>query len=120
MPAVNAAGDDEAVLLAFAPLSKSGFGVASGTVLGAGIFLATLILLFRGAVNSDFALLSQFFWGYSISFGGAFVGLAWGFIFGFLLGWLLALLRNMAFWVWLALARSRAEREEYSDFLDHM
>jgi hypothetical protein len=111
---------DQSILLAFAPLRKTAFGVAAGVVCGSVVFAATLTLRLRGITDSDFNLLSQYFKGFSVSFGGAFIGLAWGFALGFALGWGFALLRNFAFWLWLTVIRSEAEMDQYSDFLDHM
>jgi hypothetical protein len=39
---------------------------------------------------------------------------------GFVLGYGFALIRNAALWIWLTTVRSRAEMEQYSDFLDRM
>lgn len=110
------------LLLAFAPLHKLALGVACGVVLGGGIFFVTAALLFHGghAAFAQVGLLGQYFFGYSPSWPGAFIGLLWGFGIGFVFGWLFALLRNFVFWVWLTVVRSRAEMEQYSDFLDHL
>src|SRR5215472_17012693 len=110
------------VLRAFAPLHKSAMGVACGVVLGGLVFLATGVLLLKGGevVGPNLGLLSEFFLGYTVSWRGAIIGLLWGFAAGFLLGWGFALLRNLFIWIWLTLVRTRAEMEEYGDFLDHL
>jgi hypothetical protein len=109
------------LLLAFAPLHRLALGVASGIVLGALLFVATLDLLIRdGYPEPNLNLLAQFLWGYSISWRGLFIGLVWGFGIGFGLGWIFALIRNAVSWIWLTVIRSRAEMEHYSDFLDHL
>jgi hypothetical protein len=96
-------------------------GLAFGTVLGGLLGLATLILAMRGGFpEPNLNLLSQFFWGYSVSYRGAFVGFIWGMVVGYVMGWGFALVRNIVFWIWLTVIRSRAEMEEYSDFLDHL
>jgi len=107
---------------AFAPLHRMAMGVAWGTVLGAIIFLMTAALLIKGGVRigPTLRLLNEFFFGYSVTWPGAFIGLLWGFGVGFMLGWGFALVRNLACWVWLTVIRSRAEMEQYGDFLDHM
>ncbi len=107
---------------AFAPLHKVAMGLASGIVLGGLIFLMTAVLLLRGGevIGPNLALLGQYFIGYTVTWPGAFVGLLWGFVAGFVLGWGFALVRNIVFWTWLALIKSRAEMERYGDFLDHM
>jgi hypothetical protein len=122
---MNEAREDELpspLLLAFAPLHRVALGVACGAVLGGLIFLMTLALLIKGGypVGPNLELLGQFFFGYHVTFSGAFIGLAWGFMAGFLLGWGFAFARNAAVWLWLTIVRSRAEMEQYGDFLDHM
>jgi hypothetical protein len=113
---------DAAILRAFAPLHRVAMGVAWGIALGVGIFLLTAVLLIKGGplVGPNLALIGQFFFGYTVTWPGAFVGLLWGFLVGFILGWGFAFTRNLAFWLWLTLIKSRAEMEEYGDFLDHM
>jgi hypothetical protein len=110
------------LLRAFAPIHRMALGVACGVVLGALIFLMTAILLLKGGpvVGPRLGLLRHYFFGYSVTWPGAFIGLLWGAGAGFLLGWGFALVRNFAYWAWLTSIRSRAEMEQYSDFLDHM
>lgn len=112
----------EPLLQAFAPMHRVAMGVAWGVVLGGSIFLMTTILLVKGGnvVGPNLSLLGQFFFGYNVSWRGAFLGFLWGMIFGFVLGWGFAVTRNLVFWVWLTLIRTRAEMEQYGDFLDHM
>lgn len=110
------------LLLAFAPLHRLALGVAVGIVVSALLFLMTLGLVVKGGypVGPNLALLGQYFFGYTVTFPGAFVGLFWGFVTGFLCGYGFALLRNLCVWLWLTLIRSRAEMDQYGDFLDHM
>ncbi len=112
----------EPVLLAFAPLHRVALGVAAGTVYGGIMFLLTEILVLKGGypLGPNLALLGEFFFGYSVSFVGGFVGLAWGFAVGFVLGWGFAVAHNLAIWIWLLVIRSQAEMEQYGDFLDHL
>lgn len=112
----------EPVLLAFARLHKTALGVAAGTVAGVGLWLLTVVLVLKGGypVGPRLQLLGEFFPGYTVTFPGAFVGLLWGFLAGFLFGGAVALLHNFLIWAWLALIRSKAEMEQYGDFLDHM
>jgi predicted metal-binding membrane protein len=106
---------------AFAPLHRSAMGTAVGIVLGTLIFLATLASARRDPHSAGhLGLLSQFFLGYSVSLRGALIGLVWGFVAGYILGWTFALMRNVAVWIYLIGLRSRADMEQYSDFLDHM
>jgi hypothetical protein len=110
------------LLQAFAPLHRLAMGTACGIVLGALVFLMTAALLLKGGevVGPNLALLGQYFFGYSVTWSGSVIGLLWGFGTGFVLGWGFAVARNVVFWFWLTLIRSRAEMEQYGDFLDHM
>ena len=105
---------------AFAPMHRTALGVACGVVLGGLLGVATLVLVLRGTDPLSFGLLEQFFWGYSVSWQGVLIGLLWGFGVGFVLGYGFAFTRNAAVWLWLTVIRSRAEMDQYSDFLDHL
>jgi hypothetical protein len=92
-----------------------------GIVLGTIIFLGTLVSMERDHYSAEhLGLFSQFFVGYSVNLRGALIGLVWGFVTGFVLGWTFALLRNLTVWIYLFAMRSRADIDQYSDFLDHM
>ncbi|MGC2112585.1 MAG: hypothetical protein WA655_23905 [Candidatus Korobacteraceae bacterium] len=115
-------GEPSLLLQTFAPLHRTAMGIACGVVGGGLLALVSLALLSRGtdeAVTAG-ALLGQFLWGYSVSWPGVFIGLIWGFVVGFVLGYGFALVRNGAVWLWLTMIRSRAEMDQYSDFLDHL
>ncbi len=66
-------------------------GLAVGIVWGMGIFVATLWSSLLGG-GKTLVLLSAYYYGYTVDFGGAFVGLLWGFVngavFGLAVGWL--------------------------------
>ena len=112
---------DGPLLRAFAPLHRSALGIACGVVVGGVICLATVVLVVQGGYRDEkFYLLAQFFWGYSVSWPGTLIGFVWGWIVGFVLGYGFALVRNAAIWMWLTVIRSRAEMEQYCDFLDHL
>jgi len=108
------------LLRAFAPMHRTAMGVAWGVVGGGLLALASLVLVLRGKDIVDLGLLAQFFAGYSVSWSGVFIGLLWGFGVGFALGYGFAFARNAAVWIWLTVIRSRAEMDQYSDFLDHL
>jgi hypothetical protein len=115
--------DDSALLLrAFAPLHRVAMGIAGGVVGGGLLAIVSLVLLLRGTDEAMVAgaLLGQFLWGYTVSARGVFLGLIWGFVLGFALGYGFALIRNGMVWLWLTMIRSRAEMDQYSDFLDHL
>ncbi len=71
-------------------------GLAAGTILGLGTFVATNWLVLKGGpiVGPHLALLGQFFIGYRVTFLGSFIGLAYGFALGFLLGYAGAVIYN--------------------------
>ena len=107
--------------LAFAPIHKRHFGTAIGVVVGLSIFALT-VLHVMVAPEEDYplSLLSEYFFGYRVSYSGAFIGAAWGFLLGWIAGWFVALCRNflltaMVFWV-----RAKANLQTSSDFLDHL
>lgn len=110
------------LLRAFAPLHRTAMGVAWGVAAGGLLAIVTLVLLIRGTDEALTAgsLLAQFLWGYSVSWHGILIGLLWGFALGFVLGYGFAVVRNTAVWLWLTVIRSRAEMDQYSDFLDHL
>jgi len=121
MPTQEDSSLERPLLRAFAPLHKTALGMACGVVLGGLVFAVTAVSVIQGQYPSpNLGLLGQFFWGYRISWRGAFIGLLWGWALGFVLGWGFALVRNVAVWIWLTVIRSRAEMEQYSDFLDHL
>jgi hypothetical protein len=108
------------LLRAFAPLHRTAMGIACGVVCGGLLAVATLVPVLKGIDFLSFGLLAQFFWGYSVSWPGVFIGLLWGFGVGFALGYGFALVRNAVVWIWLTVIRSRAEMDQYSDLLDHL
>ncbi len=110
------------LLLAFAPLHKRALGLAFGTACALLVFGVTVVhLLFvrpRDALN--LYLLGQYFYGYTVSWTGAFIGAWWGFFTGFVAGWFLAFARNFALALSLFITRTRAELQQSRDFLDHI
>jgi hypothetical protein len=105
----------------FAPIHRRAFGVAVGTVSGLGTFLVTAAyLLVRPNPAPRLELLAQFFTGYSVSWPGALVGLAWGFVVGYCAGWFVAFTRNLVIALWIFLTRTRAELSAARTFLDHL
>lgn len=110
-----------ALALAIGRIHKRALGTAFGTVLGALIFLVTVVtLLVPGTRSYPLSLLSNFFSGYEVSWQGAVVGLFWGGFAGFVFGWFAAFCRNLVLAVWLFLARARAQMSAANDFLDHI
>ena len=107
--------------LAFAPVHKRAFGIAIGVATGLVVFGATAIYLLREPLDGpQLGLLRQYFYGYSVSWPGAFIGFAWGLLTGFVAGWFFAFCRNFAVAVSVFVIRAKAELLQTRDFLDHI
>jgi protoporphyrinogen oxidase len=104
----------------FARMDKLGFAVALGSVLGGAIFLATLLLVAKGGpgVGPNLRLLSQYFFGYTVTVRGAFIGFGYSFFWGFLFGWLFAYLRNGLIGYFVYRVKRKAELLKFKNFLD--
>jgi hypothetical protein len=76
-------------------LHKRAFGLAIGILSGLCFLLSTWWLLIIEAEGKTLSTISKFFYGYSFSWGGAFLGLIWGFVYGFIAGFLIAWLYNI-------------------------
>ena len=74
-------------------LSALRLGLASGAVLGLGIFLLTLIAVWQGQDYLLFDIIA-IYPGYEVTLSGALMGFLWGFFDGFLGGYLLAWIYN--------------------------
>jgi len=106
---------------ATAPMHKTAFGVAVGTTAGALLFLLTAFHVVVHPANAlNIALLSEYFYGYEVTWRVAFVAFAWGLATGFVAGWFVAFVRNLVVTVTVFTLRTRAELEHTSDFLDHI
>lgn len=108
------------VQLAFLPLHKRALGMAVGAAAGLVCFAITAIALVRPDPELNLMLLAEYFYGYTVSWAGAFVALAWGFVVGFTAGWFIAFCRNLVIAASLWLTRTRAELDATRDFLDHI
>jgi hypothetical protein len=71
-------------------------GIILGCILGAGLFLATNILVLKGGpvTGPHLGLLSQFFPGYRVTFLGSFIGFFYAFGTGFIIGSALGAIYN--------------------------
>lgn len=109
------------LLLAFAPMHKRAFGVATGVAaaLLVGV-LTVLVLVLPSARAFPLGLLGEYFTGYTVSWSGVFVGAVWGFVVGFVAGWFAAFCRNLALAISTFLIKARAELTQTRDFLDHI
>jgi hypothetical protein len=109
------------VALAFAPVHKRALGVAVGTVLGLALFAVTVFHVVLRPVNApDIGLVGQYFYGFEVSWKGAFVGLFWGFVTGFVGGWFVAFTRNFITALKVFTLRTKAELAQTKHFLDHI
>lgn len=116
-----AAAQAKRLALAFAPLHKRAFGLAVGLASGLVIFAITVIYMMQMPVEElRLALLREYFYGYRVSWTGAFIGFGWGMFTGFVAGWFVAFTRNFAVAVSVFLVRAKAELRETRDFLDHI
>ena len=108
------------IIEAFAKLDRTALGLAVGTLSGLVVFLATVFLVLKGGtvVGPNLALLGQFFFGYTVTPGGAFIGLVYGFVLGFVVGWLIGLLRNALVSAYLLALRTRANLSSSLDSID--
>lgn len=109
------------VALAFAPLHKRAFGIATGAAGAAAMLLVSILGIVRDSGHpSPIALLAEYFAGYSVSPTGAVVGVLWGFATGFVIGWFIAFARNLVLAASIFWIRTRAELSSTRDFLDHI
>jgi hypothetical protein len=75
-------------------LNAKNFGLAGGILWGLSLFLMTLLAHLTGYGTPFLRLLESVYPGYSLSLGGALLGLIYGFIDGFVGLFLLAWLYN--------------------------
>lgn len=105
----------------FLPLHKMALGIAFGGAAAVVVFGATAMYIVRNPQHApDLNLLSNYFTGYTVTWGGAFIGAAWAMFTGFVFGWFLAFARNFALATEIAILRARAELTQTKDFLDHI
>ncbi|GAB4372116.1 MAG: bacteriophage holin [Calditrichia bacterium] len=76
-------------------LNPKALALTSGILWGLAVFVATIWLLIIGSTGNTISLLDNFYFGYSFSVGGAFIGLLWGFVDGLICGYLFALIYNL-------------------------
>ena len=108
---------DDLIASAFARYDATALGAAIGTTLGIGLFLATVMLLLQGGVpmGPNLSLLGNVFFGYTVSWSGAFIGLVEASVGGFAFGWALAKVIN---WIISRTERDLIRRIEVTHTLD--
>lgn len=110
-----------ALQLAFAPLHKRAFGIATGSAGATFMALLTVVALVSPRARAfPLYLLREYFAGYTVSWSGVIVGAVWGFVVGFVAGWFAAFCRNLALAVSAFFIRTRAELNATREFLDHI
>jgi hypothetical protein len=79
-----------------ARIKADALALVCGLIGGAGLFTMTVWLVIKGGpdVGQHLQLLSNFFIGYSVTWAGAFVGLAYGAVTGGLIGWAVGRIYN--------------------------
>ena len=112
---------EKLIVQSLARLDGVALGVALGTLFGLIIFLATNILILKGGneIGPNLALLSQYFIGYEVTFGGSLIGLAYGFLAGFVFGWLIAFLRNIIVAIYLHLLKIKRNISAVNEYIDN-
>jgi hypothetical protein len=89
-----ASRETEQIARAVLRLNVKILGFSLALLLGLAVFIATNWLIIKGGepVGPHLQLLSQYFIGYSVTFGGSLIGFVYGAvlggIFGVLLGWI--------------------------------
>lgn len=111
---------DQLIQKAFAKLDPVALGVAVGTVVGAGLLLATIVLLLKGGtfIGPRLGLLRNFLIGYDVTWLGSLVGLVEGSIGGFALGYAAASFRNWGMKAYAYMLKRRAEAQAEGKVLD--
>lgn len=111
---------DKLLPVVFSKMDKLGLAIATGSVCGFLVFVATIWLMIKGGIVSAYLqLLNKYFLGYTVTLKGAFIGMAYGFSWGFLLGWLFAYLRNFFMSYYIYRIKRKTELLTFRDFLDH-
>jgi hypothetical protein len=112
---------DRAVIRAFTRLDKVALATSTGTVCGVLVFAATLWLALKndGGLTEIMQLLNQYFFGYTVTVKGAFVGMGYTFLWGFLFGWLFAYLHNLFVGLYLYRVRRKLELLSFREFIDY-
>ena len=114
--------DDDMIEAAFARLDPLALGVAVGLVTGAGLLLATSILLLKGGqyVGQTLSLVGIYVPGFSVTWTGATIGFVEVGLMGFGLAYVGASLRNMGMDFYARLVQWRSENGVCRYLLDKL
>jgi protoporphyrinogen oxidase len=104
----------------FHKLDGVSLGGAVGATAGVFLGLATLFLVLKGGddVGANLRLLAQYFPGFTVSYPGSLLSLAYGFIGGFAAGWSFVLVRNTTLFLSIVILNRRAQLRLLRRFLD--
>lgn len=96
LPDEDVAEIEHLVLVRIMRLNAVVNGIVLGLFFGVGLFMATLILVLKSGdvVGPHLSLLGQYLPGYSVTWGGSFIGLVYGLVLGFVGGAFGALVYN--------------------------
>ncbi len=77
--------EQQALEVAIRRLNERAWGITLGSLLGGGLFLATIVLVIKGGQNvgAHLSLLSNYFPGYRVTVLGSFIGFVYGFVIGY-------------------------------------
>jgi hypothetical protein len=69
-------------------LNARAWGIAVGMLFGTGLFIATVFLVVKGGqtVGAHLSLIGEYLPGYSVTWGGAFIGFVYLFVIGYAVG----------------------------------
>ncbi len=100
----SSGSDEREIWRALVRLNARVLGFTFGILAALVIFTATMVLVIKGGPNvgAHLSLLGEFFFGYRVTFFGAFIGAGYGFLVGFFSGVVVAVIYN-----WVAYVRSR-------------
>ena len=86
----------EEISLAVARIQAGVLAFVGGLIGGFGLFLMTVWLLIEGGpqVGSHLQLLSNYFIGYSVTWGGSVIGFGYGALLGGVIGWTTGFIYN--------------------------
>ena len=110
----NESASDKAILMvAFAKMDPVALAAALGTVWSVMIFLATTVLLLKGApeggqVGMHLGLLAVYLPGYDVTWAGGMVGAAYLWVIGAITGFILAVLWNLTHHIYVIVIVARA------------
>ena len=112
---------EELIVQSLAKLDGKALGIALGLLLGLGIFVATNFLIIKGGdvLGPNLALLSQFFIGYEVTFGGSLIGMIYGIMAGFIMGWLIAAIRNFVVMIYMHVIKLKGSMSAVNDYIDN-